>query len=253
MAGIPRRVFVRPDRLRDFAFLDEHVVQKLETDEEKELAAALIDRDVVIALGGLGGQLGGWAMGLVGRVARILGDASVALGTYPFRAEGNLRKEAADAQLDLLRRKADGVVTFANDRLLQIAPDLPLSRSFAILGSVMGRASIGLATSLSREEKVPFKRFLARSRDWRFGLGAGADKHRAFLAVEEAYKSPWFTGRAEDVRAAVILMGQPDRADVAEEVLHEVRIRSPLADVAWAPLPEPTDGDRVTVLMFAGL
>ena len=253
MVGLSRRVLLRPDRLRDFAFMDEHVIQNMETDEEKVLAAALIDRDLVIALGGLGGAFGGWAMGLVGRVARILGDASVGLATYPFRAEGVLRRQAADAQLELLRRKADGVVLFANDRLMELAPDLPLGRSFAVLGSIMARAASGLATSVSRDEKVPFKRFLAKSRDWRFGMGAGTEKHRCFLAVEEAYKSPWFTGRGEDIREAIVLLDQPPGAGLEDEILHEVRVRSPLADVAWAPLADPTDGDRVVVHVFAGL
>lgn len=253
MVGISRRILVRPDVLRAFASMDERAVQKMETHEEKDLSAAILDRDVVLVLGGLGGDLGGWAMALAGRVARILGDTTLALATIPFGAEGALRRETAEAQLALLRKKCDGVVTFSNDRLLRLAPDLPLVKSFAVLGSVMARLTAGLTACLSREDAVPLKRFLARSADWRFGMGSGTEKHRCFLAVDEAYASPWFVGRPEDVREVVALIGMPSGGGLEDEVLHEIRVRSPLADVAWGVLPEPTAGDRVVVLVLAGL
>jgi len=253
MAGIPKRILVRPDVLQAFASMDERAVQKMETHEEKDLSAALLDRDLVIVLGGLGGDLGGWGMSLVGRVGRILGDLTLALATLPFTAEGVIRRETADAQLSLLRRKCDGVVTFANDALLRIAPDLPLTKSFAVLGGVMARAAVAFATSVARDDVVPVKRLLARSRDWRLGMGAGTEKHRCFLAVDEAFRSPWFTGRHEDVRQAIVLIAAPAGASVEEEVLHEVHLRSPTAEVAWALVPEPAGGDRVVVQVLGGL
>ncbi|OGS49055.1 MAG: hypothetical protein A3K68_05405 [Euryarchaeota archaeon RBG_16_68_13] len=253
MAGIPQRILVRPDVLRSFASMDERAVQNMETHEERDLSTAILDRDVVIALGGLGGNLGGWAMSLVGRVARILGDTTVALATVPFGAEGALRREAAQEQLDLLRRKCDGVVTFANDALLRLAPNLPLVKSFAVLGSVMSRFTTGLGTSVSREDAVPLKRFLARSREWRYGMGSGSEKHRCFLAVDEAYASPWFASRPEDLRQAIVLMGMPPGGGFEEEILHEIRVRSPGVDLAWGVLPETAAGDRVVVQILGGL
>jgi len=253
MAGVPRRILVRPDVLQGFAVMDERVVEKMETHEEKDLAAAFLNRDLVLALGGLGGELGGWGLSLVGRVARILGDTTLALATVPFTAEGRIRREAAEAQLALLRRKADGVVTFANDELLRLAPDLPFVKSFAVLGSAMARLASDLSACVARDDVVPLRRLLARSRDWRFGMGSGTEKHRCFLAVDEAYRSPWFTGRHEDVRQAVVLIQRPADLPVEEELLHEVRIRSPLADVSWAVLPAPASADRVLVEILAGL
>lgn len=252
MAGIPKRILLRPESLRAFASMDVRAVQKMETHEEKDISAAILDRDLVFALGGLGGDLGGWAMALIGRVARILGDTTFAFATIPFTAEGMLRHEMADAQLALLRQKADAVVTFENDHLLRIAPDLPLVRSFAVLSAVMAKPIAGLSAVVSRSDVVPLRRMFGRPREWRFGMGAGTEKHRCFVAVDEAYHSPWFTGRHEDIRVAIILMGQPVSGGLEDEILREIRIRSPLADIAWAVLPEPTDGDRATVQILAG-
>ncbi len=253
MAGLPKRLLLSPASLHAYAAMDEKSIPTLATNEEKDISDALLGTDLAILLGGLGGELGGWAMALVGRVARIMGAASLALATIPFSAEGILRRQGAEAQLDVLRRRADGVVTFGNDELLRVAPKLPLTKAFGALGAIMARPAANLPAVLARSDVVPLKRMLSKAREWRFGMGAGTEKHRCFLAVDEAYHSPWFTGRHEDVRQAVALIGAPRDSAVDEEVLHEIRIRSPLADVAWALLPEPTPEDRVVVLLLAGL
>src|SRR3989475_5048996 len=109
MADIPSRVLVPAASLQAYASMDEKAVQTMETDEEKKISAVLLDRDVILILGGLGGELGGWGMGLVGRVARILGDATLALATVPFTLEGPIRRQLAEAQLQLLQKRVDGV------------------------------------------------------------------------------------------------------------------------------------------------
>ena len=253
MAGIGRRVVVPTEPLQAIACLEEKAIPTLATNEEKDLSNALADRDFVVAMGGLGGQFGGWGLSVVGRVARILGDTCLAFATVPFAAEGMLRRELAEAQLAILRSRADGVVAFANDALLRSYPTLPLAKAFGAMGAIMARPATALPTVLSRSDLVPLKRFLGRSKDWRFGMGAGQEKHRCFVAVEEAYASPWFTGRREDIRQAVVLIAQPPGGSFEDELLREVRLRSPGADLAWAPLPEPLAEDRVQVQILAGL
>jgi cell division GTPase FtsZ len=253
MVGVPRRVLVATEPLMAIASLEEKAIPTLATNEEKDLSSALADRDFVVAIGGLGGQFGGWALSVVGRVARILGDTCLAFATVPFAAEGMLRRQLAEAQLATLRSRADGVVAFANGALLRSYPTLPLAKAFGAMGTIMARPATALPTVLSRSDLVPLKRFLGRSKDWRFGMGAGQEKHRCFVAVEEAYASPWFTGRREDIRQAVILIAQPSGGSFEDELLREVRLRSPGADLAWATLQEPTSEDRVQVQILAGL
>ncbi len=253
MLGVSRRVILASGPLKDIASMEEKVIPTLATNEEKDLSNALADRDFVVALGGLGGEFGGWGLAVVGRVARILGDTSLALATVPFSAEGMLRRHLAEAQLETLRGRADGVVAFGNDALLRAYPTLPLAKAFGAMGAIMARPAAALPTVLSRSDLVPFKRFLGRVKDWRFGMGSGTEKHRCFLAVEEAYASPWFTGRHEDIREAVVLIAQPTGAMYADEILREVRLRSPHADVAWAALAEPAPEDRAVVQVLAGL
>ena len=253
MSEVVSRVLIPAASLQAYASMDEKAVQKMETTEEKEISAALLDRDFVLMLGGLGGELGGWGMSLVGRVARILGDASLALATVPFTIEGPIRRQLAEAQLQLLRKRVDGVITFSNDRLLQVARDLPLAKAFAALGAVIARPATTLSAVLARTDVVPLRRMLKQVREWRFGLGAGREKHRCFLAVEEAYASPWFTSLPEELLQAIALISSSRPEPDATEVLREIRMRSPKAAVAWAVQASPPDDDRVVVQLLGGV
>ncbi len=253
MAEVSSRILIAAASLQAYASMDEKVVQKMETDEEKEISAALLDRDFIVVLGGLGGELGGWGMSLVGRVARILGDASLAFATVPFSIEGPIRRQLAEAQLQLLQRRVDGVVTFSNDRLIQVARDLPLAKAFAALGAIMAKPASNLGAALTRADVVPLRRTLARVRDWRFGMGAGREKHRCFVAVEEAYASPWFTSLPDEISHAVVLMSVPEPGKDEAEILREIRVRSPHAVLAWASLPPVAADDRAVVEILAGM
>ncbi len=253
MAEISTRVLLSAGSLQAYASMDEKAVPNMETDAEKEISAALLDRDIVVMLGGLGGELGGWGMSLVGRVTRILGDTSIAFATVPFTIEGPIRRQLAEAQLRLLQKRADGVVTFGNDRLLQIARDLPLTKAFAALGAIMARPAAELGAALARPDVVPLRRTLARAREWRFGMGTGREKHRCFVAVEEAYASPWFTSIPEEISHAIVLMSIPEPNKDEVEILQEVRRRSPHAVVAWASTPSGTKDDRTFVQVLAGM
>jgi len=253
MAEVSSRILVVADSLQAYASMDEKAVPNMETDEEKGISAALLGRDLVVMLGGLGGELGGWGMSLVGRVARILGDASIAFATVPFTIEGPIRRQLAEAQLRLLQKRADGVVTFSNDRLLQVARDLPLTKAFAALGAIMARPAAELGAALARSDVAPIRRTLASVREWRFGMGAGREKHRCFVAVEEAYASPWFASLPEEISHAFVLMSVPEPDKDETEILQEVRRRSPHAMIAWSSRPSATPDDRTIVQVLAGI
>src|SRR5467141_4836939 len=237
LAGVVTRILVPATSLQGYALMDEKSVPQMETAEEKQISAALLDRDVILILGGLGGELGGWAMSLVGRVARILGDTTLAFATIPFGIEGPSKRQLADAQLHLLQKRVDGLVTFGNDQLLQVAKDLPMTKAFAALSAIMARPASDLAGALARSDVVPLRRMLARVRDWRYGMGVGREKHRCFVAVDEAYASPWFTSVPEEIRHAIVLMSVLESGNDEAEILRDIRRRSPNVDMAWASLP----------------
>jgi len=84
-------------------------------------------------------------------------------------------------------------------------------------------------------------------------MGTGREKHRCFVAVEEAYASPWFTSIPEEISHAIVLMSIPEPNKDEVEILQEVRRRSPHAVVAWASTPSGTKDDRTVVQVLAGM
>ena len=84
-------------------------------------------------------------------------------------------------------------------------------------------------------------------------MGAGREKHRCFVAVEEAYSSPWFTSLPEEISHAIVLMSVPEPDKDEIEILQEIRRRSPHAVIAWASLPSVATDDRTIVQVLAGI
>jgi len=253
MAGIPSRLILLRDGLAGLAAMDEAAVKQLAMPAEKSIADAIVNHDLVIPLVGLGGEFGGPAAALVGRVARILGATSFAFIALPFSAEGLFRRRAAEESLNLLTKKVDGVVAFSNDELLRLAPQLPLLRAFQVLGSIMVRPLVELARAATRTDAVTIREVLRSASRWRFGAGEGVGKHRAFAAVEEAFTSPWFPNRPEVVERIVAVAAAADFTEkAAEEVTHELRLTAGRATLLLGGYVDATLGERLRLTVLAG-
>jgi hypothetical protein len=83
-------------------------------------------------------------------------------------------------------------------------------------------------------------------------MGTGREMHRCFLAVDEAYRSPWFASLPEEVSHAVVLMTVPEPGKDDAEILHQIRLRSPRASLAWASRPQSQGEERASVQILAG-
>jgi len=253
MAGIPSRLLLPRESLAGLASMDEAAVKALSSPEEKAISGAILNHDLVIPMAGLGGETGGPGAALVGRVARILNTATLALVATPFGAEGMNRRTAAERSLDLLARKVDGAVAFPNDELLRMAPHLPLLQAFQVLGAIMVRPLEDLARSMTRTDAAIIRGVLRGASRWRFGAGGGREKHRAFEAVEEAFASPWIPANRDGVERVVAVVSASDFGEpLAAEVAHEVRLAAPRASLLLGGYVEPALGDRLRVSVLAG-
>src|SRR5256885_16098070 len=103
-----------------------------------------------------------------------------------------------------------------------------MTKACGALGAIMARPASDLAAALARPDVVPLRRMLARVRDWRYGMGVGRQKHRCFVAGDEAYTSPWFTSVPEEIRHAIVLMSVPQPAHDEAETLRAIRRRGPV-------------------------
>src|SRR3989475_5373459 len=122
MAGIASRLIIPKESLIGLATMDEIAVKQLSTPEEKSISGAILTHDLVVPLAGLGGETGGPAASLVGRVARILGTPTIALVASPFTAGGPNPPEAPGKAPDHPSQKGGGVRAVLDGELLELAP-----------------------------------------------------------------------------------------------------------------------------------
>ncbi|MEM2943758.1 MAG: hypothetical protein QW083_02820 [Methanomassiliicoccales archaeon] len=88
--------------------------------------------DIVFVIAGMGGGTGTGAAPVVAHIARELDAVTFAIAINPFSHEKECRKKAEEG-IRKLREVAETTLVLDNDKLLEIAGDLPVYESFSIM------------------------------------------------------------------------------------------------------------------------
>ena len=252
MIGIGRRVFVSREGLRGIADTDMRARRELHTEVEKTIEREIEGSDVVFIICGLGGYTGTWASSIVASVAKHSKAVAVSLVSIPFAVEGIARRAVASEGLEVLKRHSDVVITFSNDGLLKLAPNIPLLKAFEAIGRLVGKPIVSLASVLTRGDIPHLKSVLRGVSEMRIGMGEGSGDHRNFLAVEDAFTSPWFDFDFGGTKEAVLFItSQYIDPDDVDEVLHEVSLRAPNANITWGSV-EGDVGEKIRASVLLG-
>ncbi len=239
LLGIKHRILIAEDELKTVATLDDSVVRGLETDAERLIARELIGYDMVVVVAGLGGNTGGDGASAVTRVARLHNIPVWGIVTQPFKAEGMRRRMASQESLDRLRKRCPAVLTFTNDELLEIAPDVPIMRAFAIMGQIMVKPLEAMSRLITKSDVRTLHGFFMSCKELRLGIGEATGPHRSFESVIDAFASPWMKFDLERVKQAMVFIsGAEIDEHMIKDVLHNVALRAPLAEVLYGSYAE---------------
>ncbi len=162
-----------------------------------EIRDVLKDRRMVFICTGLGGGTGSGAAPLVARMARESGAMVVVFATMPFAFEGRRRMSQALTALEDLRRQANALVTFENDRMGDmVLPEKGVGEAFVTADRIIGQ-SIRAVTSLVKQPgliRIGMDDLMTalRNADSRclFGYGQAKGEDRASQALSLAMQSP---------------------------------------------------------------
>src|SRR5438477_264785 len=91
-------------------------------ENEEEIRGFLRGSHVVFITAGMGGGTGTGSAQYVARVAKEEGALTMGVVTMPFKSEGRIRMENAEAGLEKLRRFTDTAIVIYNDKLLELVP-----------------------------------------------------------------------------------------------------------------------------------
>ena len=165
--------------------------------EEAALRRLFTGVPVVVLVTGLGGGTGSGAAAVVAGLAAEAGATVLAFATMPFSHEGERRMRQANDAAVRLGQKCHGLVMVHNDLLLQqVAPDAPLSESFAAADDWVGGALRALASAFAPGALVAVDPSALRSilatpgSPTLFAFGAGSGEGAALKAARAAAECP---------------------------------------------------------------
>lgn len=168
-------------------------------ESEAQIKGLLEGSDLVFITCGMGGGTGTGAAPVIANIAKSLNALTVGVVTLPFTVEGRARIENALEGLNRLRKEADTVIIIPNDKILEIAPDLPVNAAFKVADEVLVNAVKGIIEMVTKPGLInldfaDLRTILSKGGAALIGMGESkADKAsdaRALEAVENALTSP---------------------------------------------------------------
>ena len=220
---------------------DPDVGEESAEESEDEIRDELEGSDMVFVTCGLGGGTGTGSAPVIAKLAKKAGALTVAVATMPFSAEGIKRRENAEKGLEKLKNSADTVIVIPNDKLLEIAPNLPLNKAFLVSDEILGRAVKGITELISKKSLVNLdfadvKAIMQGSGMAMIGMGESDTGDRALESVHEALNSPLLDLDISDAKGALInISGSSDLTlHEAEKIVQIVADKlDPEANVIW--------------------
>ncbi len=119
-------------------------------EQEQEIKEALQGADMVFICCGMGGGTGTGAAPVVAQVAKKINALTIAVVTLPFKAEGRRRMSSALDGVEKLRNVVDTLITVPNEKLMAIAPGLPLPIALKIADDVLTNAVKGITELITK-------------------------------------------------------------------------------------------------------
>ncbi len=165
-------------------------------ENEEELKNFLNGSNIVFVTAGMGGGTGTGSAPVVARIAREMNALVMGVTTIPFSAEGSVRMEEAKDGLERLRSMCDTTIVIQNDKLLELAPRMPLDAAFKLADTVLMTAIKGITEIVTKPGLVnlDYADLLTVMKDGGvalIGLGESEDTtDRVTQAVNEALTSP---------------------------------------------------------------
>jgi cell division protein FtsZ len=165
-------------------------------ESEQEIKKKLSNADMVFITCGLGGGTGTGAAPIVAQIAKKQGALTIGIVTLPFTVEGQKRIENSQHGLERMESITDTLIVIPNDKLLELAPELPLHTAFKVADEILTNAVKGIAELITTSGLVNLdfadvKTVMAKGGVSLIGIGeSDSQKSRAAEAVERAIHNP---------------------------------------------------------------
>jgi len=178
-------------------------------ENEAEIKKSVAGADMVFITCGLGGGTGSGSISVIAEIAKRVNALTISIVTMPFAMEGNRRYENAVYGLEKLAEASDTLIVIPNDKLLELAPDLPIHTAFKVADEILTNAVKGIAELVTKAGLVnldfaDIKAVMGNGGVALIGVGESDTDNRALEAVEKAISNPLLSVDIKDANGALI-------------------------------------------------
>jgi len=180
-----------------------------------DIKDAVASSDLVFLIAGMGGGTGTGCAPVVAKIAKKQGAIVIGVVTMPFRIEGGRIPKAQEGLMEL-RKTCDTVIVIENDKLLEVAGEMPLQQAFAVADEIIVTMIKGITETISTPSIVNLdyadvKSVMNNGGVAVIGVGESSSAARAREAVEEAMSNPLLDVDYQGAAGALIhICGGPD-------------------------------------------
>ncbi len=231
------------------------VGKKAAEESKAEIKEVLKGADLVFVTCGLGGGTGTGSAPVVARLAKEEGAIVIATVTLPFKIEGARMGKAEDG-LMRLRKVADTVIVIENQKLLQVAGNMPLKDAFAMADNLIATMIKGISETISQPSLVNLdyadvRAVMKSGGVASIGVGSSGSENRAKEAVMKALNNKLLEVDYKGATGALIqIIGGDDmRLDEINTIGETVsQYLDPEAQIIWGARVLPDMAGKIEVI-----
>lgn len=220
-----------------------------------EVKESLKGSDMVFVCAGLGGGTGTGSAPIIAQLAKELGAIVIGVVTMPFNIE-KARIDKAEFGLKQLRNATDTVIVIDNNRLSDIAGNLPIQQAFAVANELIATmiksiVEIIAVPSLINLDYADVRAIMASGGVSVIGIGESDTESRVDEAVNRALSNPLLDVKYDGANGALIhITGGSDMTlDEAEKVGELVTAGLDMdANVIWGARIDPKMQGKLRVM-----
>ena len=231
-------------------------------ESESEIKKKLAGSDMIFITCGLGGGTGTGAAPVVAALAKKQGALTIGVVTIPFTIEGRKRIENAMEGLEKMESVVDTLIVIPNDKLLELAPELPLHTAFKIADEILtnavkGTTELVTTSGLVNLDFADIRAVSVNGGVSLIGMGESDSQNRAQEAVEKAIQNPLLDADISGATGALVnIVGGSDMSlDECKSIIEAVGDKlSPEAKMIWgAQISEDMEKSIRVLLIVTGV
>lgn len=231
-------------------------------ESEHDLKKMMIGADMVFLTCGLGGGTGTGSLPHIAHVAKRMNLLSVGIVTIPFTMEGSHRFENAMIGLEKLEQSINTLIVIPNEKLLELAPQLPLHTAFKVADEILTNAVKGIAelvtkTGLVNLDFADVKAVMSEGGVALIGMGESDSENRADESVQKALNNPLIDVDIANATGALVNISGGDSLtlDESRKIVETVsESLDPKAKIIWgAQIYKDLDKTIRTMLIITGV